>query len=99
MKKTILSIILVCAVFTFSFGKGVNSVNKESGSISLKEKTANQVNKPMFSCTLQSLSLTEDCGNGETRTSTYVYCSEDPFNGVTIPDRRGECPPPPPPGM
>jgi hypothetical protein len=99
MKKTILSIILVCTVFTFSFGKGVENGKKEVSLISLKDKSENQTNKLMFSCTLQSLSLTEDCGNGETRTSTYVYCSEDPFNGVTIQDRRGECPPPPPPGM
>ena len=99
MKKTILSIILVCGVFTISFGKGVEKVKPESASMTLVDKALNQPKQMLLFCSLNMLRLTETCGNGETRTSTYVYCSEDPFNGVTIPDGRGECPPPPPPGM
>lgn len=92
MKKTILSIILVCMTFAFSYAKGSLSPQNEFAKQIADKKAVELSKKAPLSCTLQRLTLEEDCGNGETRTTVYVYCSEDPFNGTTVNDPRGECP-------
>lgn len=92
MKKTILSIILVCMTFAFSYAKGSLPLQKEFTKKIAANKATEASKKIPLSCTLQRLTLEEDCGNGETRTTVYVYCSEDPFNGTTVNDPRGDCP-------